>query len=125
MHRCPLLALSPARLWRRRPFRISPGNGRGKTRAGDTFTINLTQKKDIIKGSHEATAENGAKVDSSNGEIIIYGKYVDGAFLVEFRSCGHDTKGRAMMRLEDKGKVLLWQLVIIRANTIPSGQLVT
>ncbi len=82
-----------------------------KNEAGDTFTINLTQKNDIIKGSHEATAENGTKVDSSNGEISIYGKYVDGAFLVEFRSFVSDTKGRAMMRLEDKGKSLLWQLV--------------
>ena len=76
---------------------------------GKTLVLELAQKVQkekgkppiLVKGSHKATAEDGAKVDSSNGEISIFSdNFVDGAILVKIRSYACDAEGRAMMRLE-------------------------
>jgi hypothetical protein len=59
------------------------------------------------------------------GEISIYGKYVDGAFLVEFRSFASDTKAGAMMRVGGtRGIYSPWQLVNYPEGEYiyPSGQ---
>lgn len=88
---------------------------------GKTFVIELAQKAQkekgkppiLVKGSHKATAEEGAKVDSSGGEISLFSdNFVDGAILVKIRSYASNTEGRAMMRLEGaKKNILLFQIV--------------
>jgi hypothetical protein len=88
---------------------------------GKTLVLELAQKVQkekgkppiLVKGSHKATAEDGAKVDSSNGEISIFSdNFVDGAILVKIRSYACDAEGRAMMRLEGPKKdIMLFQIV--------------